>query len=277
MFGTLIAGPEFAKSAQDVLIRKRVQCPGDLITHDGDHPVPALRPMIALAALQAIADLQDDGFRKKLASLVQLLDGRWQPIWEEACAEEKQGRPEPEVTYFGQGDADGGPAVTLDELRAQVRPMVDMVLKETTFAVGSAGVKQQQNLLTATNHWGKARSATETEEIRTMEVKLAEDTVASIQMRIDQVQANDSPKLESGEEDLFERFLEFVRERQETKKGTGVVPAEEWKAVLEFDLALTTATGIPAANARKATPVATSTGVTAQRLVVPDRLQQNLM
>jgi hypothetical protein len=237
VFGALIVGPAFAKSAQDVLIRERVGRSRDLIVDDGDHPVPALRPLIALAVLRAIAGLLDDQFRHELTALIELLEKRWQPIWAEAVAEEQGALPgQSTIARAGHSDADGGPAVTLEDLRARLGPIVNMVLTKTGFTVTANGAKQQQNLLVATKHWGKSRSEDESGAIRVMKTQLSGDPIATIAQRADRKPPGSAPAVELKDHSLFAKFLRFVDERQAALGSQDSQPG--WQAVLEFELTL---------------------------------------
>jgi hypothetical protein len=239
VFGSLITGPKFAKSAQDVLIRERLGRPSDLIVSDGEHPVPALRPFIATETLKVIAGLRDDPFRTELKTLTTQLEERWQPIWEEALKEEEQGLPK-ESVGANPRHADMGerPAVTLGELRNQIAPMVNLVLTNTKFASFANAQKQTNNLLTVLNYWGKEPKVGDDAEIEQLQSKLTSDPITSIANRIAGGVVGGRFGQEPDAESLFDRFLKYVEERRLQKPKLAETQPEVWQTVLEFDLTL---------------------------------------
>ena len=238
VFGTLIAGPQFAKSAQDVLIRERVGQPGDLIMGDGDHPAPALRPLISLAVLREIAEPQDE-FGIELTRLIGQFDARWQPLWEEGLAEEaslaRQGQPSP---LLGHTVGDNASVVTLSQLRERLESMVKLVLYDAPLAVRLADRKEPRSLKSAIGHWGKSRSTAEMTEIREMQAQLSTDQISTIASRIQLVRTANATRLQGKDDGLFDRFQTFVGERRDMWPSRPGRETKEWEALLDFNLTL---------------------------------------
>jgi hypothetical protein len=80
--GTLLIGPRYAKSAQDILVQERLGERSNLVQHDHEHPMPALRPFLASTTLQIIASQSTDEFGKVLTEFAHKLEERWRPFWE---------------------------------------------------------------------------------------------------------------------------------------------------------------------------------------------------
>jgi hypothetical protein len=83
--GTLLAGPAYAASAQD-LEADRVDEVADLAEDDQEHPCPYLRPLIALDVLREIADHDstDQSFKTSLPEEIKKLETRWTDFCGEA-------------------------------------------------------------------------------------------------------------------------------------------------------------------------------------------------
>lgn len=242
VFGALVIGPQFAKSAQDVLIRERVSRPLDLLSSDGEHPIPALRPFIASSTLKAIAGLHNDAFGTALNALAEDLEVRWQPIWIEGLDEEGQTLPKESVSpHPGHADSDQQPAVTLEDIRKQIPRMVELVLTKMQFQVrdhATSAQGQAMNLLTAVEHWGKQRSKDDIAEIQRLRVNFAQDPVSSIENRVGERVAVREFEPKPKEENPFDRFRSFVEKRLAQTSSQPPEAVEVWQAVLEFDLAL---------------------------------------
>lgn len=76
IFGTLLLGPVYAKSAQDLQVRERLGTLRDLRHDDGRHPMSDLRPLISIAVLKVIAEHESN---LELNSVIQKLEERWRP------------------------------------------------------------------------------------------------------------------------------------------------------------------------------------------------------
>jgi hypothetical protein len=76
VYSVLVAGPVAAHSIQSMLA---AELPGVLLQDDADHPLPALRPQIALAVLRALAGATPAGAPggASLAATADLLQRQW--------------------------------------------------------------------------------------------------------------------------------------------------------------------------------------------------------
>lgn len=243
VFGVLMTGPRFAKSGQDMLIRERLAQPRDLLVSDGEHPVPGLRPFIAIEVLRYVAKLNNDPFGQALTALVNQLEKRWQPIWDEAIQEDQRTTGAPASALIGHSHSDEPPAVTLQDLRAQVAPMVELILREEGFSNGGStdgqnGGEQKRDLLAVLDYWGKGRTQDELNEIAALRSELNDDLLTPISSRIAQIGGGLESASGGEDDELFKRFLEFVQQRSTHMAGEGAPSLKEWQKVLDFDLTL---------------------------------------
>jgi hypothetical protein len=107
------------------------ELPGVLLQDDADHPLPALRPEIAVAVLRKLAALQGKEDEGRLAHTAELLAQRWQ-----GCLAQRK-----VATAFVP--AGGGPAIPLAEARAQLQGYVGALL-DHELAPLAAEVKGQR-------------------------------------------------------------------------------------------------------------------------------------
>lgn len=237
VFGTLIIGPRFAKSAQDVLVRERVGRRDELLTSDGDHPVPALRPYIATATLQVVAGLQTDAFCSELEKLVAELERRWDTaIWEDALKEERQSQSKAPVgDHLEHGGTHEQPVATLADLRSLVVPVVELVLRKATFATGVDGTSPT-NLLEAVTYWGKEPTEEDVASIQGLLEDLKSDPINALPER--KAPAGNSRQEPIGGTRSFDRYRRFVVDRLKAKDAQSAQTVDDCEAVLGFDLAL---------------------------------------
>lgn len=240
VFGTLITGPKFVKCSQDVLVRERVKVASELITDDGQHPVPALRPFISLEALRMIAKLQDDDFGAQLKALIEQLEERWTPIWEDALREEEGDSQEPpSIIHLGHVHDDDQPPVTLQQLRDSIPQMVDLVLHKLKLESELDGRQQSSSLLDSVLYWGKERTEEEVKEIEGLLESARNDRLTTVLASSSVEKAlREAPPLETKYQ-LFAKFLTFIREHQKKAQTNRLVAgSQEWMTILDFDLNL---------------------------------------
>ncbi len=82
IYGTLLLGPSFAKSAQDMLISNVVGTTNDFFYDDGEHPMPYIRPYISLVVLKKMYAHDDNIFKsnESVSTVYDLLRERWDNI-----------------------------------------------------------------------------------------------------------------------------------------------------------------------------------------------------
>jgi hypothetical protein len=113
VYGVLVAGPVAGLSVQAMLL---AELPGVLLQDDADHPLPALRPEIAIAVLRKLSALQGKDDEGRLAQTADALSTHWQAY----LAQQKVGDA---FTPAG-----GGAAVSLAGARGQLQQYVAAVL-----------------------------------------------------------------------------------------------------------------------------------------------------
>ncbi len=242
IFGTLILGPSFLKSVQDIIVREWIRDTTELLIHDGEHPKPALRPYIALETLRYVAEHSGESFKAALVELTDLFEARWaERLWPAAKAQEEQSSQEISASTPHSGVGRDQSLVSLEDLRSQVAPMVRMVLSTATWIADSADDQKPQTLLEAIQYWGREGSKEEMKEVVEMGELVRSD-------RIDDPKRRMSPPLHIGnqvnlllpdENRLFDRFVTFMARRLEEKKEAGNTQLKElWFYILEFNLNL---------------------------------------
>jgi hypothetical protein len=120
VYSVLVAGPVAGLSAQEMLM---AESPAVLLVDDADHPLPALRPVIAVLALQKLAALDANG-----AERLQLSATRLDEQWSAYLAEQQVGSA---FTPAG-----GGEAVTLAAARQHLAEYVEVLLEGGPTALG---------------------------------------------------------------------------------------------------------------------------------------------
>jgi hypothetical protein len=134
VYSVLVGGPVMGLSLQSMLM---AELPVVLLQDDGDHPLGALRPEIAVFALQKLAALEPAS-----AALLQNAAAALQAQWRAYLDEQ------------GVGDsftpAGGGPAVTLDAAREHLRLYVESLLGEkAALLAASESVRWSKGLAAA--------------------------------------------------------------------------------------------------------------------------------
>lgn len=241
VFGTLLIGPRFAKSAQDILIREGLGRPSDLIVSDAEHPVPALRPLIALETLRIIAAASADApFKEQLSTLTATLDARWDTIWQEALAEEQRGRTAAPIAFGAQHHGDGEPiAPKLDDLKALVPQIVKLILTTLQFATKGDDAQPTGTLLSALDYWGKTPQDEYKNEIEQLSSELRSDQLSTLTARFTATGRADALPFAAGEEGkLFDKFREFVEDMVRQDPGAFGRSEKVWQIILGFDLTL---------------------------------------
>ena len=122
VYSVLVAGPVAGLSVQAMLM---AESPLLLLLDDADHPLPALRPWIAVAVLQKLAALDAN-----VAARLQLSATRLDEQWRTYLLEQKIGA---EFTPAG-----GGKPVTLAAARQQVAAYVDALLESELASLAHA-------------------------------------------------------------------------------------------------------------------------------------------
>ena len=114
VYSVLVAGPAAGLSVQTMLM---AELPAVLLQDDADHPLPALRPEIAIAVLRKLAAAESKHADGRLAKFADLLQRQW---W--AYLSERQ---------VGNAftAAGGGQPITLDAARTQLRAYVSALLE----------------------------------------------------------------------------------------------------------------------------------------------------
>jgi hypothetical protein len=258
IFGTLLVGPAYVVNAQNYQVLVELKTPNDLLKDDGEHPMPFLRPQIALATLEVMADkLSDDLLQSRLRTTLAALRERWQPYQERAAGLEA-------------ADFNHGHLVPKEEwpvspfvLEQMIAPIVRAILEEPIFAS-----KAYTTLLDATEFWGKTQA----------DAALARDRLTRLVYRplpapFDLIAAPTPAFAEgnrvsqsiatSGDANQFTEFLGYIRglrdkvqdkansnvsrvnsakqsvainQEQELQIEDGVDAKAEWEDVLEFEL-----------------------------------------
>jgi len=88
IFGTLVGGPAYAASAQERQVRHTLARADDLLLDDGEHPMPAIRPLIAIETLRHMPGG---------SAAADLLAQRWQPYLQQANTAFGKVKPPPDV------------------------------------------------------------------------------------------------------------------------------------------------------------------------------------
>jgi hypothetical protein len=122
--GTLLCGPSYALSAQDVQATY-IKRAATLFNDDGEHPMPYFRPLIALKILELTTR---DDLKGELQPLLEALTKRWKDF--RGNIEEHM--PKPDSRGRGHGDS-SEPEVTPQDLEADLAAVVTAILDARVF------------------------------------------------------------------------------------------------------------------------------------------------
>jgi hypothetical protein len=268
--GALISGPLYAKSAQDILVRERVGVREDLVHNDGKHPIPALRPFIALEVLKAVAQRANNDFAAAFNDLLDILEERWRPYWE---ASKK-------INIRSHRHERDAPSVPPADLEPYLKPIIQQMLEAKLFQTDGDLV----SLIDSVDYWGKqgsqklssasfpSREATQPpqqevslgqnphlggyqesiEEIRRLAEAYRRDSLGPVPPHQSKANGDNplgTPPPANGSTGFapgapinprpFDRLLTFIRSERQKRLASGkILNTQEWEDVLAIELEL---------------------------------------
>lgn len=214
LFGALVAGPAYAQNAQDRLVRDVLSQADDLLSDDGEHPMPAVRPLLSAHALKHLKG-------GKAAST--LLINRWQPYLERALAVFKQ---------QAKDNPDAAPNRPSPELLAKMAPTIVEILFTTPALQGPASSELDSSLSDlVTLTW---QPQPEWGEVSLAEFAPPKLPNPSLLLKEASSVTSKSPKTTHQEdyESSFQKLVDFVRIQIQDKIKTGQESEDEWDVIL---------------------------------------------
>ena len=223
-FATLIVGPEYAKSAQDILIRQGIGAISDLHQDDGEHPMPALRPYVSLETLKIIGAQMGGEFEGALGELVQVLEQDWSPIWQKA---------------ENDFQVSGCSATRPGDLKKHIASVLHVILNTDLFVPRDKSLGQTVSLLDSVEYWGKGGTKT-IEEIGQLTERYRVDSLQPLAERMAAGIEDQSPRSEPAValDDPFGKLLEHVRRNRDELAQEDKLLTEEWQDILDLELAI---------------------------------------
>jgi len=220
VFGTLMIGPEFAKSAQDLQVREGLGDRQQLIQDDGEHPMPYLRPLIAIKTLSIVAD-KNAALEPDLKAVATQLVQRWKTFGDAGAALKVDANRHSHAVVVAPG-----------ELQKPIQAIISAILNAGLFP-GS--------LLEKTVYWGQAGTDAEKTELANMAADLATNLLPDLPPESKSPDTTKrAPKALAGPalSPSFTRLLDFVQDRRDKRRLLKTLESEEWQDLLEIDLSL---------------------------------------
>ena len=236
--GTLLCGPAYALSAQDIQATS-IKRATDLYSDDGEHPMPYLRPMIALKVLELTTgtDLQDD-----LKPLLDVLTKHWQDF--RANIELHLQKPNP--NDHGHGDL-AQPTVTHKDLEGYLDAVVAAILDTPVFSrrTDMPNTEQQSaayhSLRESVTPWDQAEPKVNLDTIKLAAFKpLPLLFVATEELGKKAKAAAQKPAAEQPERTIPEELRDLVQyinqRRDKLQQADTPAESEEWEDLLDLEL-----------------------------------------
>jgi len=221
VFGTLIAGPAYAIEAQERLVRNTLSRAEDLLWDDAQHPLPAIRPLIASETLKYMEDGQ---------AIAEKLEKRWQPYLDQAEAAFEN------VQAHRSKGADIDQEVSPKVIAAMTPYIIKGLLTQPVLQAGPGSLEQKPLFDLVVKPWQpdpvlKELSMAQfaAEGLNELPLPLAP---------VDHSRQNLNPPPEPPETYLSESFRQ-LRSYVQQEIQEGRVQKSEWEVLLALDLAPT--------------------------------------
>jgi hypothetical protein len=250
--GTLLRGPAYVLSAQD-LQAERVDAANDLLADDGEHPIPALRPLIGLEVLRYIRrQSKKKSFVQAIDKTIAALEQRWQTYLEAMQPDS----PQPGSSSGNYHHSEFGAAPTLQELQAYLAPIVQIILTTPlTYLPDSADTCP---LVQCLRYWGAEETEEERSELKAVQeaaslqenelvesfVPRKQDTASAAGVEILQAGGEEAQKLipqppaVNKDSPLFD-LVEYIKQKRERiRTANQTLSHEEWEELLKLDLVI---------------------------------------